>query len=115
MIISAKRSIFLENSYFRYFRFGAEKQQIILHKEDLFTRAYERSADISETTHNEIYNSKVLSGDVLLNITGASIGRCFYITGELGEANVNQHVCIVRPKDNFFSKYLYFTLRSYIG
>jgi len=72
-------------------------------------------AYISETTHNEMLNSKVFPGDVLLNITGASIGRCFYITDELGEANVNQHVCIVRPKDNLFSKYLYFTLRSYIG
>ncbi len=60
-------------------------------------------------------NSKVLFGDVLLNITGASIGRCFYIKRSLGAANVNQHVCIIRPKNNLCSKFLYFVLRSYIG
>ena len=72
-------------------------------------------AYISEITHNKMSNSQVLSGDVLLNITGASIGRCFYITDKLGEANVNQHVCIIRPKDNLFSQFLYFILRSFIG
>ena len=72
-------------------------------------------AYISETIHNEMSNSQVLSGDVLLNITGASIGRCFYVTDELGEANVNQHVCIIRPKNDLFTKFLYFILRSFIG
>ena len=40
-------------------------------------------------------SSEVLYGDVLLNITGASIGRsCIYSLN--GRANVNQHVCIIR-------------------
>ena len=36
-------------------------------------------ARISEFTHNSMKNSKVRKGDVLLNITGGSLGRCFYV------------------------------------
>ena len=40
-------------------------------------------------------------------------GRAFYITDEAGEANVNQHVCILRPKENLISRFLYFILRTW--
>ncbi len=72
-------------------------------------------AYISEKVHHSMSNSKVLSGDVLLNITGGSIGRAIYIEDWLGEANVNQHVCIIRPLDNVMSRFLYFVLISQIG
>jgi len=72
-------------------------------------------AYISEETHHSMANSKVQAGDVLLNITGASIGRCFYADEHLGEANVNQHVCIIRPKNDVATRYLYFVLRSNLG
>lgn len=72
-------------------------------------------ACINEDIHNNMKNSKVFSGDVLLNITGASIGRCFYVDGTLGEANVNQHVSILRPNDKVLTKYLYYILYSNIG
>lgn len=72
-------------------------------------------AYINEDTHNNMKNSKVLSGDVLLNITGASIGRCFYVDENLGEANVNQHVSILRPNEKVLTKYLYYNLYSNIG
>jgi type I restriction enzyme S subunit len=60
-------------------------------------------------------NSKVHSGDVLLNITGASIGRCYYVDETLGESNVNQHVSILRPNNKVLTKYLYYILYSNIG
>ncbi len=60
-------------------------------------------------------NSQVFSGDVLLNITGGSIGRCFYVDDNLGEANVNQHVCIVRPDQNISTTFLYYILSSNLG
>lgn len=72
-------------------------------------------AYISEDIHNDMSNSKVNAGDVLINITGASIGRTFYVEEWLGEANVNQHVCIIRPKKQISSVYLYYLLRSNIG
>ena len=45
--------------------------------------------------------SRVQANDVLLNITGASIGRCTVAPDELGPANVNQHVCIIRTTEAF--------------
>lgn len=72
-------------------------------------------AYISEDIHEGMSNSHVMTGDVLLNITGASIGRCYYYEGELGEVNVNQHVCVVRPNMEILTKYLYFVLASSVG
>src|SRR6266705_458610 len=40
--------------------------------------------------------TRVNGNDVLLNITGASLGRCAIAPSSIGRANVNQHVCIVR-------------------
>ena len=70
---------------------------------------------IDTDTHMSMSNSKIYNGDVLINITGASIGRCFYIENFEGEANVNQHVCIVRPTLKMKTKFLYLILRSNIG
>ena len=67
---------------------------------------------VDAETHESMSNSKVFEGDVLINITGASIGRCFYIESLQGEANVNQHVCIVRPAPKIETKFLYFAERS---
>ncbi len=44
--------------------------------------------------------SRVMHGDVLLNITGASIGRVCVVPDECCPANVNQHVCIVRVTED---------------
>lgn len=46
---------------------------------------------------NGMLGTRVVPGDVLLNITGGSIGRCcLYALDE--KANVNQHVCIIRTR-----------------
>lgn len=69
---------------------------------------------ITKEIHNVMSNSKLLKGDVLLNITGASLGRCFYYDSS-DEANVNQHVCILRPFQFIRTKFLYYLIRSEIG
>lgn len=48
----------------------------------------------------------VQSGDVLLNITGASIGRVTQAPSDMDGARVNQHVCIIRPKDGLSAIFL---------
>lgn len=53
-------------------------------------------AYIDERTHRMMARSEIFAHDVLLNITGASIGRCCAMPEELGLANVNQHVCAIR-------------------
>lgn len=64
-------------------------------------------AYISEGMHEEMANSALASFDVLLNITGASIGRCCYMPAGLGPANTNQHVCCVRTHDPCLSDAIY--------
>jgi len=71
-------------------------------------------ACITEEIHDDMSGSKVKRGDVLLNITGASIGRCYYYDLD-DEANVNQHVCILRPNDLMTTNFLYYLMMSEIG
>jgi type I restriction enzyme M protein len=52
---------------------------------------------ISPAIDEEMRSTRVQTSDVLLNITGASIGRCTIYNVEQ-PANVNQHVCILRAK-----------------
>lgn len=73
-------------------------------------------AFITQEVHDSMSGSKVLPGDVLLNITGGSLGRCFYANEELGEANVNQHVSIIRPHPKKIkTEFLQLLLISEIG
>lgn len=52
--------------------------------------------------------SRVQAGDVLLNITGASIGRVCVVPNDIVPANVNQHVSIIRSDGSFDPWYLSF-------
>ncbi len=56
--------------------------------------------------------SRVQPGDVLLNITGASIGRVCVVPAERCPANVNQHVCVIRGDDSLDSEFVAFFLAS---
>lgn len=69
-------------------------------------------AYIAEETHEEMSGTKLCARDVLLNITGASIGRCAFVPDDLGEANVNQHVCIIRPTRRLDYKFLTYCLSA---
>ena len=41
--------------------------------------------------------TEVNAGDLLLNITGGSLGRCAVVPEDFAQGNVSQHVCILRP------------------
>ena len=56
--------------------------------------------------------SHVLPNDMLLNITGASIGRCAIVPDAFGDADVNQHVLIMRPVLPIASEYLHAAIIS---
>ena len=51
---------------------------------------------IDEDTHSEFPTTELRKDDVLLNITGASIGRTAVVDERIVGGNVNQHVCIIR-------------------
>ena len=72
--------------------------------------------DVSEPKYlplefnNKIKNSQLAQGDVLINIVGASIGRCAMFDLDVECANTNQAVCVFRPNAEndslFLSLYL---------
>jgi type I restriction enzyme, S subunit len=72
--------------------------------------ALEDIAHIAPAVHRSMRRSAVQPGDVLLNITGASIGRVACVPTRLPDANVNQHVCRIRFNTDhdpaFMSQYL---------
>lgn len=72
-------------------------------------------AYISEEIHKSMIGTRLMPNDVLLNITGASIGRCYYLPKNFKEGNVNQHVCIIRPKGNVLPAFLYYNIISAKG
>jgi type I restriction enzyme, S subunit len=51
---------------------------------------------ISRATHDKMSGTHILQNDILLNITGASIGRCSLVPATFAEGNVSQHVAIIR-------------------
>jgi type I restriction enzyme S subunit len=70
-------------------------------------------AYVTDEIDAQMVRSRVKCGDVLLNITGASIGRVATFDLEHVEANVNQHVCIIRPRpDALFGRYLSYFISS---
>jgi len=72
-------------------------------------------AFISEDTHAEMAGSQLKPRDVLLNITGASIGRCTFVPDDFGGGNVNQHVCIIRSNHRIDHRFLSAFLSSPMG
>lgn len=52
---------------------------------------------ISNVIHKSMSGTIVHPKDLLLNITGGSIGRCAIVPSDFNEGNVSQHVCIIRP------------------
>jgi type I restriction enzyme S subunit len=53
-------------------------------------------AFIDNATHATFDSTEIQEDDVLLNITGASIGRSSIVKSNIIGGNVNQHVCIIR-------------------
>lgn len=58
---------------------------------------YEDIKLVSDEVQKQMNGTVVLANDILLNITGGSMGRCALVPDNFEEGNVSQHVCIVRP------------------
>jgi type I restriction enzyme S subunit len=64
--------------------------------------------------HNSMKGSTVQKNDVLLNITGGSIGRCCVVEID-SEMNINQHVSIIRTTNQLINYYLNYLLTCDVG
>lgn len=79
--VSLIRSLNVHNGYFKY--------------DDL--------AHIDELQASQLDNVTIKNNDVLLNITGASVARCCIVPSDISPARVNQHVSILRVKENLLN------------
>ncbi|MEM7532299.1 MAG: restriction endonuclease subunit S, partial [Chloroflexota bacterium] len=69
---------------------------------------------IHENIDAEMKSTRVQDSDILLNITGASLGRCSIVPPDFPPANVNQHVCIIRPlTEKTIPRFLYYVIMSH--
>ena len=64
-------------------------------------------AYIDIATHEKMSGTLVCPADLLLNITGGSIGRCCRVPDNFDEANINQHVAIIRIAINGMQDYIH--------
>ena len=85
-------------------------QNVLNNKLDINNVVY-----ISKETHDEMKATKIMPNDILLNITGASIGRCCLVPNTFKNGNLNQHVCIIRTKEVIDREFLVQVLISDIG
>lgn len=53
-------------------------------------------AFVTNDVHEKMKGTKVQAEDLLLNITGGSIGRCCIVPSNFDTGNINQHVAIIR-------------------
>lgn len=67
---------------------------------------------ISRNVHESMKRTHLHGKETLFNITGASIGRAALFTSKVGPANVNQHVCILRFKDEIHPSFPQYWLNS---
>ena len=64
-------------------------------------------ARIDPEIHDRMSRTTVQGRDLLLNITGGSMGRCCRVPDNFGKANVSQHVAIIRPAVSEMADFLH--------
>lgn len=67
---------------------------------------------IAPEQDEQMKQTRVHQDDVLLNITGASIGRVCVVPDAICPANVNQHVCIIRSDGSIEPAFLAYYLST---
>ena len=73
---------------------------------------YEGMVYISEELASKRASSAVIAKDMLLNITGGSIGRCAIVPNDFDIGNVNQHVLIIRCVNEQCRSYIHLVICS---
>ena len=73
---------------------------------------YKDLAYLNNTQAEKLNSVTVKTGDVLFNITGASIARTCVVPNEVLPARVNQHVAIIRPIEKLNSIFVSYLLSS---
>jgi len=81
---------------------------------NVFDFYFEREdlAHITESQAKALDSVTVEENDILLNITGASVGRCCMVPSDILPARVNQHVMIIRAEDIMYQYFLLYQINN---
>lgn len=81
---------------------------------NVFDFHFEREdlAYITESQAKALDSVTVQEKDILLNITGASVGRCCMVPTDILPARVNQHVMIIRANEINYQIFLLYQINS---
>ena len=96
----------------------ADEGVLFLRSQNVYDTGLELSnpAYITPEVDEEMKGTRVFPNDVLLNITGGSIGRCCIFPESLETANVNQHVSIIRVDERvFLTEFMHYYWISPLG
>ena len=98
-------------------KFYDDKGSVFIRTQDIKTNLLDlkNSAFVNLPENVEGKRSLVESGDILMTITGANVGKVAVIPESISEAYVSQSVALMKLLDNRMSKYLwyYFQSRTY--
>ena len=73
----------------------------------------QRTSHVNPNRRPGVKRLSLSHNDILLNITGGSIGRACLIQDGAIKANVNQHVCEIRPiVEKIYPQFLHYTIIS---
>ena len=87
----------------------------LIRSQNVFNGGFNRKGlvYINNDAANQLSNVTVQKSDILLNITGESVGRCCQVASDVLPARVNQHVAIIRTNlDEIYPDYLRYFLIS---
>ena len=73
----------------------------------------ENSQSITPPQNSESMRARLWADDVVVCITGGRTGAVAHIPQDIGEAYINQHVCLLRPNSSVCGRYLAYCLFSF--
>jgi type I restriction enzyme, S subunit len=91
-----------------------DKGYALIRSQNVYDYTFEKEGlvFIGEEHAEKLKNATVEENDILLNITGDSVGRCCIVPNDILPARVNQHVAIIRTNAENNPKYLMYYLNN---
>lgn len=94
-------------------KYYAEAGVLFVRTQDINTNKLAEPSSIAKVCLPASVEGKrtlIRTGDLLITITGANVGRCAHVAAELPEAYVSQSVALVRLRDPSFGRFVHLQL-----
>ena len=91
-----------------------DKGTALIRSQNIYNGSFEYKGlvFVNEITAYKMIGVEIFKNDILINITGDSVARCTIVPDNLLPARVNQHVAIIRCKEDVDSAFVMYSLTS---